>query len=140
MQDEKRKVQVPEIAEKLLVPRHFLGKIFQALVKEGMLKSTRGPYGGFELKEETLNRPLYDVYKVTDDAGLLNYCELRFHKCGETNHCPLHEEMQTLRSEFIGVLQQTTVGDLIGGNNGLTIENIAAITGPQELTDFNHTG
>jgi DNA-binding IscR family transcriptional regulator len=34
MQDEKRYVQVEEIAGQLAVPRHFMGKILKNLVKE----------------------------------------------------------------------------------------------------------
>jgi Rrf2 family protein len=66
MQDEKRKVQIDEIATKLSVPKHFLGKIMQQIVKAGLLKSTKGPYGGFSLAAETLNTP---VAKVSRDHG-----------------------------------------------------------------------
>jgi Rrf2 family protein len=52
MQDENRKVQIDEIATKLSVPKHFLGKIMQQVVKAGLLKSTKGPYGGFSLAAE----------------------------------------------------------------------------------------
>jgi DNA-binding IscR family transcriptional regulator len=36
MQDEERKVQIEEIATKLSVPKHFLGKIMQQVVKAGL--------------------------------------------------------------------------------------------------------
>ena len=58
MQDEKRKVQIDEIANKLSVPRHFLGKIMQQVVKAGLLQSTKGPHGGFYLAENTLSSSL----------------------------------------------------------------------------------
>ena len=38
MQDEHRKVQIDEIATKLSVPKHFLGKILQQIVKADLLK------------------------------------------------------------------------------------------------------
>jgi Predicted transcriptional regulator len=41
MQDEERKVQIEEIATKLSVPKHFLGKIMQQIVKAGLLKSQK---------------------------------------------------------------------------------------------------
>lgn len=127
-QAEGRKIQVHEIAEKLSVPKHFLGKIFQSLVKERLLKSTKGPFGGFELEKDTLSRYLFDVFEVTDDITLFNYCELRFHKCGEKNHCPLHHELKRIRTDFIDLLRQTTIGDLISGKTALTIDNLAAVT------------
>src|SRR5918994_618927 len=45
MSKEKSKVQVEEIAVRLSVPKHFLGKIMRLVVKNGILNSTKGPYG-----------------------------------------------------------------------------------------------
>lgn len=125
LQDEGRKVQVEEIAEKLAVPKHFLGKILQELVKAGLLKSTKGPYGGFELTGDTLNKPLLEIFKTTDDPEQLGHCELRFTKCDSEHPCPLHSSVLKIREEFVELLSTTTVKDLVQGETALTLDRIA---------------
>jgi len=124
---EDRKVQIDEIAEKLALPRHFLGKILQELVRNKLLVSVKGPYGGFELSEITLSSTLLDVFRTTDDIEQLGQCELRFHKCDKMNPCPLHDNLEKIRQELIELLSTTTIRDLISGEKKLKLENIATI-------------
>ena len=44
-----RPVAVGEIAQALDVPRNYLSKTLHQLVRAGILTSTRGPTGGFQL-------------------------------------------------------------------------------------------
>ena len=93
---EGRKVQLDEIAEKLSVPRHFLAKIMKMMVKEGILSSTKGPYGGFYLNEVTLKTKLIQLVKITDGVEQFNICVLSLRKCNSKNPCPLHFQMLKL--------------------------------------------
>ena len=77
MQDENRKVQIDEIATKLSVPKHFLGKIMQQIVKAGLLKSTKGPYGGFALTTGTLATPVIKLVEITDGMEQFSMCALK---------------------------------------------------------------
>lgn len=65
---QKKKVQLDEIAGKLGVPRYFLGKVMKRLVKEGILDSLKGPYGGFYLNENTLQTRLIQLVEITGKA------------------------------------------------------------------------
>ena len=67
MKEQKRYVQVEEIASKLAAPRHFMGKIMKRLAKEKLLISAKGPSGGFMLGENTLEKPLMDLIVITDE-------------------------------------------------------------------------
>ncbi len=125
LQKEGRKVQVEEIAEKLAVPKHFLGKILQELVKVGLLRSTKGPYGGFELASETLSSTLFDIFKTTDDAEQLTHCVIRTNSCDTQNPCPLHENISVIREEFKRLLLNTTIEDLTSSGAELTLDRIA---------------
>ena len=93
MQGECRRVQIDEIANKLSVPKHFLGKIMQQIVKAGLLRSTKGPYGGFSLAEKTLATPLIKLVEITDGMDQFRTCVLKLKYCDGINPCPLHEEM-----------------------------------------------
>jgi Rrf2 family protein len=127
MQDEKRKVQIEEIASQLSVPRHFLGKIMQQVVKAGLLQSTKGPYGGFSLTDATLNAPLIRLLEITDDMEQFNMCVLKLKTCNSNNPCPLHAEMQEVRNNMLSIFRQTTVSDLLTDNKKSVIQSISVL-------------
>jgi Rrf2 family transcriptional regulator, iron-sulfur cluster assembly transcription factor len=125
MQDEKRKVQIDEIAGNLSVPKHFLGKIMQQTVKAGLLRSTKGPYGGFALADETLTTPLIKLVEITDGTEQFRICVLKLKYCDGTNPCPLHYEMEEIKGKFLSVFRETTIGDLLKENKTDFIKSLS---------------
>lgn len=125
MQDEKRRVQIDEIAGSLSVPKHFLGKIMKQAVKEGLLKSTKGPYGGFSLADGTLTTPLIRLVEITDGMDQFSVCVLKLKNCDSTNPCPLHYEMEEIKGKFLAVFRETTIGDLIKDNKNDFIKSLS---------------
>lgn len=126
MQDELRKVQIDEIAGKLSVPKHFLGKIMQELVRAGLLQSTKGPYGGFCLTEHTLTTPLIKLLEITDGMKQFNVCVLQLRSCDNINPCPLHVEMDQIKTRLMAVLNETTIADLMNDDKKIFINSLAA--------------
>ena len=125
MNDENRKVQIDEIASQLSVPRHFLGKIMQQVVKAGLLKSTKGPYGGFSLTEKTLHAPLVKLLEITGDEEQFHVCILKLKSCDKNNPCPLHHEVEEVKSNLIDIFQKTTINDLLTDNKSTFIKSLA---------------
>lgn len=124
---EGRKVQLDEIAEKLSVPRHFLAKIMKMMVKEGILSSTKGPYGGFFLNEVTLKTKLIQLVKITDGVEQFNICVLSLRKCNSKNPCPLHFQMLKLRDGMLAEFSAKKLGDLLDEKNPDFIKTISTI-------------
>ena len=123
--EENRRVQVDEIAQRLAVPKHFLAKILNRVVKEGILDSTKGPYGGFSINAETLNAPLIRLLKITDGMEQFNTCVLKLRKCNKVNPCPLHFLMDKNRNDLLRNFSQTTIADLLNQENNIQIDSIA---------------
>lgn len=127
MQDEKRYVQVEEIASNLGVPRHFMGKILKKLAKEKVLQSIKGPSGGFTLNEHTLQMQLMDLIVIIDGLQLLNSCTLRVKECNPFNPCPIHFQMEAVKSRLKSILSDTTIGDLLNDDKQEFIRSISTI-------------
>ena len=125
MSDEKKRVQIDEIAEKLSVPKHFLGKILNKVVKEGILDSTKGPYGGFSINANTLSTPLIKVLDVTEGLEQFTICALGLRKCNPSNPCPVHPHIDNFREEFKKTLTDTTISNLLTENKPGMIRSIA---------------
>ncbi|MBE2229583.1 MAG: Rrf2 family transcriptional regulator [Chitinophagaceae bacterium] len=124
---EGRKVQLDEMADKLKVPRHFLAKIMKNMVKEGVLNSTKGPYGGFSLHESTLKTKLISLVKLTDGMAQFNTCVLSLRKCNNENPCPLHLNMLKIRDGMLAEFSSKTLGDLLDEKNPDFIKSISTI-------------
>jgi len=124
-EDEGRKVQVDEIAERLGVPRHFMGKILKRLVKEKLLQSVKGPYGGFALAPGTLNTSLFTLIELTDGLSTFKDCVLRLRACNSINPCPLHFQMEVIKRNLQEMLLSTVVADLLKNDKEQFIKSIA---------------
>ena len=125
MQDEKHYVQVEEIASKLAVPRHFMGKILKKLAKEKVLLSIKGPSGGFTLNEQTLKLPLMDLILITDGIEIFDNCALRAKECNSANPCPMHLQMDEVKSKLKSILSDTVIGDLLDADKAEFIKSIS---------------
>ena len=127
MSDQKKRVQVEEIAERLSVPKHYLGKIMKQVVKEGILSSTKGPYGGFSVNEATLETPLISLYKITDGLNQFNNCGLNLRKCNASYPCPLHDQIEVNRRDWLQIFAKTKVNDLLNKDEASFIKALATI-------------
>ena len=125
MQDEQRKIQIDEIAAKLSVPKHFLGKIMQQIVKAGLLRSTKGPYGGFSLATETLNIPVIKLVEVTDGMEQFSMCVLNFKYCNGLDPCPFHHEMEEIKTKYLNLFTKNTFGDLLKDSKSDLLKSLA---------------
>lgn len=119
------RIQLAEIAEKLHIPRHFLGKVMRKLAEEGVINSMKGPYGGFSINEGTMKTPLRKLINITGEGEGFQTCVLRLRRCNSQNPCPLHEEVELLRSRWQSLLASTTVGDLLKKEQPDFIRSIA---------------
>ena len=87
---EGHKIGSKEIAEKIDIPAPFLAKIFQTLTKVNIIKSTKGPHGGFYLTEKELSKTLLDIIECIDGLDIFNNCFLGLPKCSDEKPCAIH--------------------------------------------------
>jgi Rrf2 family protein len=79
-------VNVNQIAELTSSSRHHVAKVFQRLVKEGFIYSSRGPNGGFSLKKKPEEITFLDIYEAIEGKIEITKCPLEkpicpFNKC-----------------------------------------------------------
>ena len=110
---EKRFVQLHEIAEQLDVPRHFLGKVMKRLAKKGIIDSTKGHAGGYGLNESTLTVSVLDILNLIEGEQLFQTCVIGFKKCDAANPCPLHSQFAETKKQMLNIFSETKIGDLL---------------------------
>jgi Rrf2 family protein len=77
-----------EIARQMLVPEDFLAKILKTLVDEGLVRSTRGPHGGYALAKPAADISFLEVIEAVEGPIALNVC-LDEDGCGKAAACTM---------------------------------------------------
>ena len=107
-----------EISEKEDIPESFLRKIFGTLTKAGLLRSHRGPRGGFSLTRGPEKITLRQIVEAVEGPMALTDCILGPNVCTRQNRCPIQNRCQVIHQEMMRVFDSTTVADMIRPGKG----------------------
>jgi Rrf2 family protein len=103
---------VTEIAEEYKIPRSFLAKILQKLVKAKIVRSYRGVKGGFSLARPAKDISVLDALEAVEGRLALNLCVADKKKCDFSRHCPIHHVWMTAQAKVVDVLKKSTFDEL----------------------------
>lgn len=96
-----RIIGIKEISKALNIPTPFLGKILQVLAKNKVLRSVKGPNGGFSLAIPPVQIKLMDIVNIIDGGDFFNSCLIGVAACSsEEEHCPIHPQYSPIREEL----------------------------------------
>ena len=108
-----KRVGVKAIAKAIDSPEAFMGKIMQQLSKSGIVKSIKGPSGGFWMGEDERKAAnLKVIVEVIDGDKLYTECGLGLKQCNDSKPCPVHEEYKKIREALILMHTETNIDDL----------------------------
>lgn len=111
---------IREIAEYIGASEHTVGKMLQTLVKEDVIKSAKGPHGGFYVSLKQQKQPVHSIVEAIDGKEVFRQCGLGLSKCSSTQPCPIHDDYKAVRDLFEKLCKEKTVQDLCEPvNNGL---------------------
>lgn len=113
-----RALSAGEMARVLGVPHNYLAKTLQRLVRRGVLRSIRGPGGGFVLARDACELAISAVLGEFHPLEADEHCMLGYESCDSRNPCAAHDRWMRWSSELSRLLDQTTVGYLLGGCEG----------------------
>ncbi|HSH00750.1 MAG TPA: Rrf2 family transcriptional regulator [candidate division Zixibacteria bacterium] len=100
------------IADEEGVPRQFLSKILHTLRNAGLVKSTMGPGGGYELSMSPDKITVEQVVEAIEGPlSLDERCILGLDECSDENHCALHDQWKKFRFQFINSIHKTSLSE-----------------------------
>jgi Rrf2 family iron-sulfur cluster assembly transcriptional regulator len=94
------------------LPRDFLAKIFQRLVKAGILHSCKGRGGGFSLVRPPHEVTLMHIMEAIEGPQPVDICAVGMGRCSDTMPCPQHHLYKPIRLRLKEYLTTTTLADL----------------------------
>ena len=101
-----------EIARQMDVPEDFLAKILKTLVDQGLVKSTRGPHGGYALARPPPAISFLDVIEAVEGPVALNVCLDGEDACGHSTQCTMVSVWRLGQERMLDVYRQSRLSDL----------------------------
>ncbi len=107
-----RIVSAKEISRSMAIPRSFLSKILQRLSRNGIVKSTQGASGGFELARKPEKINLLEVIEAIQGPSAMSVCAIDKRACSLSRKCTVHPIWVELRNEVEKRLKKETFAKL----------------------------
>lgn len=110
-------VQVRDISEREGISPRYIEQIFQKLKKAGIVKSVRGPYGGYYLAKNPEEIRVGDVVRATEGGDFkLVFCDglkkSSKKMCERLDNCIVRETWEEGSRRLMDYLDSITIKDL----------------------------
>jgi Rrf2 family protein len=109
---------IAQIAERERVPRQFLEKIFQQLIRQGLVRSRRGAHGGYGLARPADMMTFRDVIEAIEGPIALNVCVGEHPDCMLLGACGMNRVWAEGQRRVMELFQTTTIASVrhpVGG-------------------------
>jgi len=101
-----------EIARQMDVPEDFLAKILKTLVDQALVRSTRGPHGGYELARPSSEISFLDVIEAVEGPVAVNVCLDGEDACGHSTACTMVQVWKQGQDRMLDVYRQAKLSEL----------------------------
>jgi Rrf2 family protein len=103
-------VLVREIADAADVPQPSLAKILHSLRGRGLVRSTKGPGGGYQLARPGDQMHIIEIIEAVDGRVELDHvCVLGLDTCSDHASCALHDAWTLFRQNYSATLSSMTL-------------------------------
>lgn len=115
-------VRVDEIAAIIGCPRNYLSKTLYTLTRAGVLRSERGPRGGFRLAVAADRLTLAQIVEPFEPVAERR-CLVGRPTCGDANPCVAHKRWKKVAGGVDQFFKKTTIADLAASNPRASAES-----------------
>jgi Rrf2 family protein len=103
-----------EMAQRYKLPQPMVANILKQLTSAGILVSTRGAQGGYELARDASQISLADVVGALEGPIGLVDCVSEGDACRFLAFCPTHDPIQAVHRKFQEFMEAYTIDEIIG--------------------------
>ena len=122
-----------EIARQMMVPEDFLAKILKTLVDEGLVKSTRGPHGGYTLAKPPAEISFLTIIEAVEGPIAINVCLDADDPCSKSEFCTMVDVWRRGQEKMLEVYRQTPLATLALKPDAQGQVGFVQLNGPQQL-------
>ena len=127
-------IKLAEISQRQSISLSYLEQLFGKLRKQGLVKSVRGPGGGYCIAKKHDNISIKNIISSVDEQIDATQCGGK-ENCNEGHQCITHDLWTNLNSKILDYLESTTLDELIK-----TQRNKSENQSIEFLTNKNNSG
>ena len=106
-------VSIKEIARRQDISPKYLETLFSILQTSGMVRSARGPKGGYQLAVDPSDITLKRIFELFEDTGWLVECNADPSLCNRSESCVTREIWSELYDRCTNYLDSLNLKDLM---------------------------
>lgn len=106
-----------QLAQRTQVPRRYLHKVLQDLVRAELVRSRPGPGGGYSLARLPETISILDVVNAVAPLQRIRHCPLGLPS--HTRLCPLHRELDQAYAATERSFARVTIGQLLHSSGAI---------------------
>jgi len=110
---------VRHIVDELHVPKRLLAEVLKDLAREGLVKSSRGPGGGYRLTNAPDETTLAEVVIALEGPVHVSECDAG--ACSLAPSCLIQNGIMRIGHEIQGVLKNHTIADMTSHAQTITV-------------------
>ena len=111
-QDPEKCCSIAEISTQQSIPKKFLEKIIQDLMRTGLIRSKRGSCGGYALARSPKEISFHDVIEAIEGPIAVNTCMDEEACCDQLSRCAMVNVWSEIQRKVTEVFTQTTLADI----------------------------
>jgi Rrf2 family protein len=101
-----------DLSSTLHLPREFLAKILKVLAGRGLVRSSRGAHGGYQLARPARDISFLDVIESVEGPVQLNICLDHKDRCDVSASCTMYHVWKAGQDRMLDVYKNTTLAEL----------------------------
>jgi Rrf2 family protein len=109
-----RIASLQDLSTTLHLPREFLAKILKVLTARGLVRSSRGAHGGYQLARPATQISFLDVIEAVEGPVQLNVCLDQKDRCDVSAECTMYHVWKAGQDRMLEVYRRTTLSELTG--------------------------
>lgn len=106
-------VSLSAISERQGISLSYLEQLFSKLRRNDVVVSTRGPGGGYSLRNSVEELSVSTIIMAVDESVKMSACDSGGEGCKNEQHCLTHDLWQDLSSEIKGFLDGITLAEMM---------------------------
>jgi len=107
-----RPIPLSNVAVRQEISQHYLEQLFMRLRRAGLVRSVRGPGGGYMIAQELRNITIRDILEAVDESIVPAGCVEVDDSCHRIDYCVVRMVMQELATQIAESLESITLEDL----------------------------
>ena len=120
---EKKPIQLGTIAERQDISSKYLEQIVAVLKSAGLVRSLRGPKGGYLLAKMPAEIKLSEIFLALEGPPILVECIQHPQHCSKCGDCVARSLWMEMQCAMLDVLESKTLQDMVD-NMGKNDENV----------------